>query len=506
MVVSLLVVVGPVLAAEEDAIAAIYAYGRTGTRFTMGFAVGDGSYVLTTADAAREMVGGKSSQVPYAVIVSRWTGDAYVAKVVASDEKSMLALFKLPTPAFPAIAVPDDKALSRVKRRTIGDVLAGTDAGERFPSEIIALTTAGKPPKLTIATWRASAACTAEVTGDDWLFLSQVAPLEKIPDAAAVVKRGVGALGLSYRRVVVTGGGQPVIYYKSVSAPTIRAFLSKAGLTTDSLATPSGPKTQASDGEASFRAMCSAISSSNSHSGQSDVCALAATKYRPKSALALMLYGVALARKGSYDEAIKSIDASLALDPSVPDGNLNRGAALAAAGKSDEAEKSLRKAATLDSTDARPLVALTDLLLDTGKRLDDALAAAKEAIKASPDDTTAKVAMARVKKHSKDYDGAIADLQSVIKAAPSWANAHNALGATYQAAGKPDLAEAEYRKVVELQPSAAGARLTLIDFLVTSGRNDDARKEIESARKLTLQAGEVAALKTMESKLGPDKK
>ena len=127
-------------AADEDSVAAVFVFGRTGGWIASGFAVGDGSYIVTSIDSVMELMPtGKRVQVRHAAVVSRWTGDAYPATVVATDDKRLVALLKLPSPAIPPIAVVGNDALARVPRNTLGELLSGVEIGQKFPAEIFGL-------------------------------------------------------------------------------------------------------------------------------------------------------------------------------------------------------------------------------------------------------------------------------------------------------------------------------------------------------------------------------
>lgn len=492
----------PAFAAEDDAVAAVFVYGRYGGRTATGFAVGDGSFVVTASDAIMELTGaGKSPRTAAPVVVSRWTGDAYPAKVLATDDKTKLALLKLSTPAVQPVAVAKDDALSRVRVATLGELVSGEEVGAKFPLELYAFQVKGKPGGFTIARWRATNACLTEVRGQNYLFLSKVDPPEKAPKAALVVKPGVGALGVYQNRLVVTGGRKPAIFYRVIPASDVRKFLVKSGVPADTISNPASIGTKASDADSTFQVMCQALLASIHSSATAVESATAATKLRPQNAVAHILLGTALARQGKYDDAVKSIDTALEIDPSIPDGHLNRGTALAGAGKSAEAEKDLRQAMQSDPKDPRPVSALAALLTAKDETLPEAVKLARAAALLAPDDPASRVFLAKLLKQSKDYDGAIAELRAVLNRAPKWGEVRVALGATYEAAGKPDLAEAEYRKLVENEPNSPDAHLTLIDFLVSAGKKDEARSAIEAVRKLKLGPEAQESVKKLESRL-----
>lgn len=503
MVLFASMLVPPVSAAEDDAVAAIFVYGRAAGWTTSGFAVGDGSYVVTSSDVVMEPgAAGLMKAVRDTIVASPYTGDAYPAKVIATDTKLQLALLKLPSAALPSAAIAKDDVVARAQMATLGQLLSGEEIGSRFPAQLIAFDVEKKPQKFTINNWRAKNACITEIRGLNYLFLSGVEPLEKAPKGALAARLGVGILGVYQNRLVVKAGRKPVIFYKVLPAPELKKFLVKAGVPADTLSAPVSVGPKSADADAAFQAMCRALSDSLTGAPESVESATAAVGIRPKNAVAHLLLGSALSRQEKLDEALKSIDAALEIDPKIPDGHLKRGTVLAALKKPVEAQQDLRKAMEDDPKDARPAAALADLLSAKDETLPEAVKLARDAVRLVPDDLSMRVLLARILKRNKDFDGATAELRAVLEREPTWGEVRVALAATYEAAGKPDLAEAEYRKLVDIEPGNPDAHLTLIEFLIIRGKNDDAHQAIEATRKINKMKPEAeAALKSLEARM-----
>jgi tetratricopeptide (TPR) repeat protein len=272
------------------------------------------------------------------------------------------------------------------------------------------------------------------------------------------------------------------------------------------LSNPSFSVTQTSDADTAFQTLSTALSNSTTGSSGFADAAAAAAKIRPKNATVQLLFGISKAQQSKFDEAIKSVDTAIELDSTLPDARLQRGLILAAAGKTSEAEQDLRKAIKDSPKDVRPLISLADLLLPKEDNLDECLKLAKDAIRITPDDPSGHMMLGRVLKHKKDYDGAIAELRGLIDSAPTWPDPRAAIALVYEAAGKMDLAEAQYRKLVEIQPQSPDAHLALIDFLIVDGKKDDAKKAIETARKVKMPSEALDQIKKMEKQLEGDEK
>lgn len=497
----------PAIAGEDDSVTAVFIFGRTGGWMASGFAVGDGSYVVTSSDAVKETVYGKKVLVPTAVVVSRWTGDAYTAKILSVDDQQKLALLKIEKQGIPGVAIAADAALSRVKKATSGQVFSGEECGDRFPARLYAMDAQKSPHKYIVKKWDSSQACISEIWKQNWLFLSKTDPPEKAPKAALVVKPGLGAIGVYYGRVIVDGGPKPITFYRVLPASGLRDFLRKGGVSELTLSTPQSASSKASDAEESFQSACQALyaSMSTTPSTVAD-STIAALKLRPDSAVLNMLSGTVLTSQGKFDDAIKAMNKALELDPSIANGRFTRGVALAAAGKTSDAEQDLRKAILDKPKDPRPVLALVNLLMGNTKTVEEAAKLAKDAAKEWPDDLDVRMINARMMKRSKDYDGAIAELRAVLQIAPKLGIARVALGSTYEAAGRLDDAEAEYRKLIEAEPVNVDAHITLIEFLISAGKMDVARKEIDIVNKLKLQPDAVEAVKKLEVRISGDTK
>ncbi|MEN6520222.1 MAG: tetratricopeptide repeat protein [Armatimonadota bacterium] len=497
----------PAVASEDESLAAVVTFGRNGGSISSGFAVGDGSYIVTTMDAVVETApNGKSLPVNRTVVVSNWTGDAYPAKIVATNEKARIALLKTATPAVPPVPLAGDKAFSRASMATLGQLLSGDEVGTKFQAVIQGIKVEQNPVKLVVKSLKGANACFTEIRDTNWLFLSKVDPPEKAAKAALVSLPGVGALGVFIQRLVIGDGPRAPVFYQVYPAPALKSFLMKSGVPESTLSQSTFTVKKVEGSENSFQAMSLAIFASASGSIDTDDLAAAAINLRPKSAMPYMLQGVAFASFNKFEAAIKSINKAIELDQTLPDAFLNRGLVYAAAGKAAEAEQDLRKAIECDPNDSRPLTALSGILLNKEDKLDEALTLAKKAVSVAPNDPSCHISLARVLKHKEDFDGAIAELRRVIDSAPNWDEPHVVLAVTCEAAGKLDMAEAEYRKLVELLPDDPSSHIALIEFLISAGKNDNAKIEIEKTRELKLMPGAAEAVNKLESKLGESKK
>lgn len=494
----------PALAADSDSMAAVFAFGRSGGWMASGFAVGDGSYIVVSSDALTDPSVPGGAPVLNTYVVSSWTGEAYPATVLATDKDNKIAVLKLPAPAVPGIQLASDKEIAKAPRFTLGQLRSGDEVGGQFKTMIFGMCYDRAAKKFAVQKWDATNACLTEDHGADWLFLSKVKPADKMPKAALVTKPGIGVIGVFLNRLIIDAGAKTNATFSTVlPAPALRPILVKAGIPADSLDKPATLADKATDAESAFQTFCTAFSNMTMGKDSTEA-ASAAIKIRPKNATAHMLYATALGNQGKYEEAIKEIDAAMGIDAAVPNGRLNKGIMLASAKKTAEAEAELRKAMQDAPKDYNPVIALSMLLSEKGNASEESIKLVKSAIKLSPNDLSLRITAARIMKHEKDYDEAIAIIQNVVQVAPNWGDARVALATTYEAAKKMDLAEAEYRKLVELEPKNPDSYLVLTEFLISTGKNSDAKQTIEKLRTLELSADVTEAVKKLEAKIAPD--
>jgi serine/threonine-protein kinase len=221
----------------------------------------------------------------------------------------------------------------------------------------------------------------------------------------------------------------------------------------------------------------------------------AAVALRPESAGAHLNLGLALARKGQFDEAIASYRTAIALDPKYVGAHTNLGNALTKKGQVDEAIVSYRTAIAFDPKYAEAHSMLGNALTKKGQ-VDEAIACWKKAIALDPKYAPAhqnlgialqakgqvdaaiacyqqvialdrKNAMAHNavgallcdRKH--DYDGAVASFRTTIALDPMYAPAHCNLGNALRQKGQVDAAIASYQKAIALDPKYVAAHINL---------------------------------------------
>lgn len=495
-----------------ESVAPIYFVGASGVRYGTGVVVGDGGYVVTTADLAKEQVGPKTSiTVKFPVVLVPSSGEAYRAETVFVDMKSNVAVLKLPVKGLPAAPLAEDKVIGSATFLTLGQVFRDDPVAGPWDSEIKAYSRSKSSGKLEVITWQSQKAFVTESKGLKWLFLSGVEPSDVvIPCGAPVTHRESGVAALYVSKFTIEGGTKPIILRMAVPAASVVSALQKAGANVSEARTPP-PSTYKADGKESeafqiTSRLLTAMFYGASARAETEARALAAL--RPDNSNAQMLLGVALTGTNKAEEAVKAFDKALELDPKQVGVYLNRGMAYAMLKKVKEAESDYRKAMEESPRDVRPVSLLSGLLSTDEKRLDEGLQLADQAVRLEPENPALYVSLAHVLVLKEQYDRAVSELNQALTINPSFAAARAALGRTYVKAGKVEEAEKEYRKLAADEPKNPMALFELASFLSTQGKNDEANET--AARILELNPpqelkAEVEKLLKVEKKTEEEK-
>ncbi len=113
-----------------------------------------------------------------------------------------------------------------------------------------------------------------------------------------------------------------------------------------------------------------------------------------------------------------------------------------------------------------------------------------EAVNLSPSSPFAYCEWAALRLGRGDPDGAIAKLVPAVKTGPRWADPLVVWGEALMAKGDAEGAAAKFAKAAPLAPNWGRLRLKWAEALAKSGRRDEARKQLDLARKLELTAAE----------------
>lgn len=167
-------------------------FGDASSWMTSCFVVGDGSWVVTTADAVTEKIGPAATQpVRTAIFISAYTGQAVQCEVKAKNPGLNVALLKLPTAGLPSAAFAKPSDLAKAAYGTTGQLMSGDPVGSHWPTEILGVTRQkyGDAYRMQVGQWSASKAFVTDIGDYKWMFLSGMS--EKNMPAGSMVARGV---------------------------------------------------------------------------------------------------------------------------------------------------------------------------------------------------------------------------------------------------------------------------------------------------------------------------
>ena len=490
----------------SDCAGVIRVFGDASSWMSSCFVVGDGSWVVTAADTVVEKVGPETDQtIRHPIFISAYTGQAFQCDLKAYDKELGVAILKLPVAGLPAAPLAQFSVFSKSKCAygTMGQVMSGEPAGNRWLTDIYGITREQKPDgyRLTVFEWGAAKGIVTDIGKSKWLFVSDVNPDNPIPNGSMIARES-SVVGMYINKIVIGYGRQNVAFGRCVISSEIAKFLSGHGIGSASLNDPPAPTIKHQEGaDAAFQLRASIYSQIGAlRPGVALEKARALVKLRPEDADAYLLLGTTQTGAGKFEEAVKSFDQAAELDPKLFTLRTNRALALIGLKRRDEAEAELVKAIGEAPDDARPVTALADFYLGDEKTFDKALTYASKAESMAPKSPAAKLLKARVEKRKKNYAAAITAIGEAVKMAPAWIEAWYALGSTYEEGGDKANAEKSYRKLVELQPKNPSSILTLASFLVDQGKKDEATELIAKLRELNPPQSVLDAAKELEDK------
>jgi tetratricopeptide (TPR) repeat protein len=151
-----------------------------------------------------------------------------------------------------------------------------------------------------------------------------------------------------------------------------------------------------------------------------------------------------------------------------------RGRAEDAASILDQALAAAQEAVRVNPTDADAHLSLGTVLSLLGRK-DEAIVAIREAIRFKPDDATALNQLGSILCDGKhDYPAAEEVFREALRLVPNYVNAQRNLGIVMEHLGRPDEAAACYHKSIELNPDNATGHYYLGKTLASQGRRDEA--------------------------------
>jgi len=171
----------------------------------------------------------------------------------------------------------------------------------------------------------------------------------------------------------------------------------------------------------------------------------------PKNATANCTLGVALARQGKVDEAIRYFSEAIKLEPGYVDAHYSLGQAMARKGKVNEAIKHFSAVLRFQPDHSEAHGYLGSLLL-AGGMLKEATAHLSEAIQLEPGYVDAHYSLGQAMARNGKFNEAIRHLSQAVRLKPDDAQAHYQLALALVQQKQTDQALRHYSKAVSLKP------------------------------------------------------
>ncbi len=181
------------------------------------------------------------------------------------------------------------------------------------------------------------------------------------------------------------------------------------------------------------------------------------------------MLGVLAYQLGRPALAVELIGRAIKQNGMIPSYFSHLGLALRDEGKLDEAIAAYRQAIRIKPDYADAYSNLGAALLEQGK-LDDAIAAFRQAIRIKPDYVQAFSNLGNALRNQGKPDEAIAAYRQAIGISPGYADAHQNLGVALRDLGKYDEAITAYREAIRINPGSADAHFNLAVALRDQGK------------------------------------
>lgn len=151
-------------------------------------------------------------------------------------------------------------------------------------------------------------------------------------------------------------------------------------------------------------------------------------------------------------------------------------------GRLEDVRKLLQDAADASPSAAEPRLRLIDLALRK-RQFKDAVAFAQEALAALPSDPSVLDAAALAQLQAGQIEQSLTTLRKLVAAQPSSAVPYLRLAEVYRLQGKVDAAETAIRSALDIEPDNAAAQAGLLDLLLAGNRSRNAAEYVRRVRQ-----------------------
>ena len=209
----------------------------------------------------------------------------------------------------------------------------------------------------------------------------------------------------------------------------------------------------------------------------------------PDHAASLHILGVIAARTGRPELAADWIDKAIAANGAIAEFHNSKGNVLFALGRLDDAVAAYRQATSLKPNYVEAYFNW-GVVLQSQKRLEEAAAQYRRVLEMKPNEIRAEMNLGSVHAMQRDFSAAIAHFQRVLDLAPRSLEARNNLGHALSELGRPGEAAVQFRRVLEFDPNEIEAQMNLGTVLAMQGEFAEAARFFQRVTGLAPQSAE----------------
>ncbi len=207
-----------------------------------------------------------------------------------------------------------------------------------------------------------------------------------------------------------------------------------------------------------------------------------ALRFRPDYAMAHNNIGVILLDRGNLEAAEKRFRLALAVDPGNAYAHYNLALLLLRRGEAEQAVPHLRQAARADPRNADARFRLGSLLLQRGE-LEEAIVQYRQALQIQPRFVDAQISLGFALAQRGQVEEGLAEVLEALRIDPGYARAYFNLGHVYVRMKRYPEAEAAFRKAAALSPDSPAPYVSLSRLLIELGRFEEAVAAADAAIK-----------------------
>lgn len=207
-------------------------------------------------------------------------------------------------------------------------------------------------------------------------------------------------------------------------------------------------------------------------------------KKQPKNPLTYQTYGLVYLAKNDVAAARRSFEKALELQPNYLPAASSLARLDAADKRPDVARKRYEAMIAKDPTNEQLYIALAELQLNTGSKLEDVAVTLLRAITANPQSSAARTALIEFHLRAGDPKAAVNAAQNAVAAMPNDAAVLNAAGSAQEAAGQINQAIETFNKLAALQPQNPEPLTRLAGFYARQKEIDKAVETLRRVQKL----------------------